>query len=289
MAQPNPAASVEDVDGLIGHVADVLAEPVGPLPLLPKISLALRRVVNDESAGIKGMMQTIASDPLLTARLLASCRKAGGEDIRSLNHAAHVLGAAGVTSVIAGAVHQGYTFKTRHYGACLASVRRHSLATARVGYALAGRCGADGKAAYLAGVVHDIGFAGALVVLGRPGLTPPALDGLWSDIDACHVQVSVQLCRAWGLHPSIVEAVEQHDAEHVLHPQPLSACVRLANHFAAMHGARIATPWRADEERPMTTGTLGLAYTQLAREAGMTVEEGTRAMLEAEGFVNSIR
>ena len=55
--------------------------------------------------------------------------------------------------------------------------------------------------AFLCGLLHDVGIAGILLVLGDVGRgeKPPDLTALWPSIDSVHAKAGARMVELWGL------------------------------------------------------------------------------------------
>lgn len=258
------------------------------LPLAPGMAVALRRIVVAPHASVREMVELLAGDPLLLGHMLIAARRAGRPQLRSVQDAAAALERPGVANLCVQHLTEGYVFRTRHYGACLASVSRHARATGHLAHLLAAHLGADGREAYLAGVLHEAGFAAALVHVGSSEAPPgtvanagPPLDLEWPRIEAVAPAVTAELCNHWGVHPEIIHAL---GAMHGARPAatPLECTLHLAHILADALGRGVVTPWGTDAPDPTqfiyAAAPLGIdgARARQLLEAGRARLEGVK-------------
>jgi putative nucleotidyltransferase with HDIG domain len=126
-------------------------------------------------------------------------------------------------------------FRSAEYSGMMEQLRRHSTACANLCRLLASRAGQDPEHAFLCGLLHDIGIAAILIVLGdrrksEPTLEPSVLDGVVRQI---HEDVSGMLVRLWKLPDEVAEVVAHHHGMGSVETGPaLSAVVAIADTLA---------------------------------------------------------
>jgi len=276
----NAAIQLRHIELAPGDAVAAVEDPC--VAMVPAMALALRRVVSNPNASVREMVELIASDPILLGRLLGTAHRHGVRDVFSIQTAARALGAAGLAQLLVKAVTDGYVIRTRHYGACLGSLRRHARATGHLAHLIAGYTGADGRAAFLAGTLHEIGFAGGLVHVGvESDVGPPALADVWPQLGEVRREAHNTLFERWGLHPAIGHAI------HALHvdapaPNPLATTLRLADLLARICGKGVVSPWR--EERPEQS-----SFVYAAAAAGVDGLHARRLLDEGRWRVSDIK
>ncbi len=239
------AVSLESSISLEPEVAVLAAADARPA-LVPAVAMALRRAVHPEVT-VRTMVELLAGDPLLIGQMLVAAGAQHPGPYRTVHDAACVLDRAGVAGVIARTIRQGRVFRTRHYGACLTSLRRHSRAVGQLAHMMAPHLGVDGREAYLMGLVHDVGFAGGLVRMGNETTSKaPPLADTWNAIADASREATATLCAQWGLHEPLASAID------ALHAQDepttaLSATLQLAHMLAQVLGADVVTPWGREQ------------------------------------------
>lgn len=163
------------------------------------------------------MERLVARDPVVAAKVMQVARSplyGGGAAIDSLRRAIVHIGFEGTRNAI--------FMVTMHAeiarGGDVESQKRlwkHSLACAATAQRLARPCGAEPDAAFLAGLLHDIGRAAAMAAVQQIQHRQPALRDapapvVQEAIDSLHVPAGVFLARRWGLADPIVQAIGKH-------------------------------------------------------------------------------
>jgi len=141
------------------------------------------------------------------------------------------------------------------------SLRRHCRATAHLSRIVSQHTSKAEDQAFLCGLLHDVGIAGILLVLGdvERGKKPPDLTPLWPAIDAAHAKAGARMVVLWGLPPEIAMAVGAHhqvrigaDFDH-----PVAATICLAEALATELDLGLA-PSRDGEHEPTEPDLAGL-------------------------------
>ena len=189
------------------------------LPTLPRVSLELRTALADEHASIGTIAGIVERDPGLSAKLLQVINSpifGLRRSVTSSREAVSYLGLDLLQDLML-ALHTYSCFELPVGGRLTMQMHRdHSLRTARIAAAIAGR---EHAAAFSAGLLHDVGtlllhaelpdlmneLYCASVVQGRPQheLEREA----WG---VTHADVGAFLLGLWGLPDSIVQSVALH-------------------------------------------------------------------------------
>ncbi len=188
------------------------------LPPLPDVAMRLINAVNDVRCGANQIVGILRSDAALTAEVL---RRANSPvygltaRVGSPGQAVMMLGtdeiARMATSISLG----------RHFGTGQRAMRRlwrHAFARATLAERLARTTGAATEAAYIGGLLADIGIYGFLVsfpdterrILEAAGNAAALLAAEDQAFGGDHCQAGVWLARHWRLPESIVEAIGGH-------------------------------------------------------------------------------
>ncbi len=200
------------------HIDDVMAK-VPSLPALPQIVSRILESLNDESINLDSLGDTITSDPAVAVRLLAAANSGifGGQHVSSLRQAMMLLGVGRVKQVIvATAIIDRYKTPLP-----FDAVRmwRHSLGVAICAQDIARHAGVNPEAAYIAGLLHDIGqlllfavdshrYAEVMHKYGEGERDLVTLEIEMLGLD--HAQVGGELAKRWNLPKDIVEAIARH-------------------------------------------------------------------------------
>jgi putative nucleotidyltransferase with HDIG domain len=123
---------------------------------------------------------------------------------------------------------------------------RHSLGCAMVCRKFSEKLGVDGEKAYMAGLLHDLGFmVNCLVFSSEFGTAMerachkeiPLYDAERSVMGFTHCETGQALAEKWELAPDIIEVIARHHAvEQSQKAQPLVALVHLSDLLCRMRG-----------------------------------------------------
>jgi putative nucleotidyltransferase with HDIG domain len=231
-SQAPPLATVWQVsEGL----RRVFGSPGYKPPMLPSVALEIHElscrpdIENDKLIGV------LERDPMLAGHVLKVANSPifrGRDAETSLRSAVLRLGLKNLGEIVFELALHMRVFRSAEYSSAMEELRRHSTACANLCRLLATRVGQDPENAFLCGLLHDIGIAAILIVLGerRKGesvLDPAVLDEVVRQI---HEGVSGMLVRLWKLPDEVVEVVAHHHGRATIETAPvLSAVVAVAD------------------------------------------------------------
>jgi HD-like signal output (HDOD) protein/CheY-like chemotaxis protein len=226
------------------------------LPSLPRIYHALQRLIADPTAGTAVVARLVEQDMAMSARLLQLVNSGFfglPRRVVSIEQAVSLLGIQTIQNlVIASEV-----FGTNTTNAKLPVLQAHAMLTARIAARIAPKP-VSAQDAFLAGLLHDIGF----LVLSEA--SPEQVDrvlelcrrgvSLTDAESACgllpHSRIGGYLLGLWGLPYPICEAVTLHHTPRARHGKldfDLLATVHLADALAAEHAEELPLEAPLDE------------------------------------------
>jgi len=133
-------------------------------------------------------------------------------------------------------------FRSVAYAEPMELVRRHSTACAHLSRLVASFTPIATEYAFLCGLLHDVGIAAALILLGEDKKTASGIDSvmLAMALQQCHQEASAVLTRLWKL-PQDIQLVVRHHHDVIIerHPHPLAAVVALAEDLTRENGMGI--------------------------------------------------
>jgi HD-like signal output (HDOD) protein len=98
----------------------------------------------------------------------------------------------------------------------------------------------DDNYAYMCGLLHDVGIAGAIIsMVGKPGtIAPIEFKTLWPVLSSIHAQFTIQLAMLWNL-PTELRTILRHHHTFAIErcPNPMASVTILAEIIAAGIGA----------------------------------------------------
>lgn len=216
----------------------VFGSPGYKPPMLPSVALEIHELSCHPDIDTNKLIGVLERDPMLAGHVLkvANSPMFRGRDAEtSLRSAVLRLGLKNLGEVVFELALHMRVFRSADYTEIMEDLRRHSTACANLCRLLATRAGQDPENAFLCGLLHDIGTAAILIVLGERRKTEPALDPAVLDevVRQIHEHVSGMLVRLWKLPDEVVEVVAHHHGKDVVESAPaLSAVVALADGLA---------------------------------------------------------
>ena len=133
-------------------------------------------------------------------------------------------------------------FRSQAYAESMEIVRRHSTACAHLARVVSSFTSLASEYAFLCGLLHDIGMAAALIVLGEQKETAAGFDPtlLGIALQQCHQEASAVVAGLWKL-PADVQLVLGHHHDVVIDGfvHPLAAVVALADELTCDLGLGI--------------------------------------------------
>jgi HD-like signal output (HDOD) protein len=203
-------------------------------PLLPAVALEVHALAQQSNVDVAKVVEVMRKDPMLAGRVLKIAQSAAFAPvgtITSLQDAVVRLGLRNL-SEIAWEVSLGMrVFRSQAYAEAMEIVRRHSTACAYLARMVSGFTSIASEYAFLCGLLHDIGMAAALIVLGEQKATAGGLDPtlLGPALQQCHQEASGVVAGLWRL-PADVQLVLAHHHDVMIDGfvHPLAAVVALA-------------------------------------------------------------
>jgi putative nucleotidyltransferase with HDIG domain len=233
---PPPLATVLRVsEGL----RRVFGSPGYKPPMLPSVALEIHELSCRPDIDTNKLTAVLESDPMLAGHVLRVANSPifrGRDAETSLRSAVLRLGLKNLGEIVFELALHMRVFRSVEYSGIMEQLRRHSTASANLCRILAKRAGQDPENAFLCGLLHDIGIAAILIVLGERAKSEAALDGkvLEEVVRQTHEEVSRMLVRLWKLPDEVSEVVAHHHSAADLGAAPsLSAVVVIADALAA--------------------------------------------------------
>jgi HD-like signal output (HDOD) protein len=221
----------------------LFAEPNYQPPVLPVMALKLLHLSRKAETNISDLVTLLEMDPVITAdvlRLAQSAAFSSGQEPKSIHDCITRIGLRRAGDLFLHAALDATIFRAPGYEQVLERLRRHSVATGEIARMICKPAGLDDNYAYMCGLLHDIGIAGAIISIGgKPGTTAPIeFKNLWPVLSSIHAQFTIQLAMLWNL-PIELRAVLQHHHTFAIErsPHPIAAVTILAEIIAAGTGS----------------------------------------------------
>ena len=207
-------------------------------PLLPAVAMQVQQLSTRADVDIPALVAVMEKDPMFAARVLKiaqSAAFASAGSIASLRDAVVRIGLRNLTDIAWEVAMNMRVFRSQAYAQPMEAVRRHSTACAHLARLLSAQTGISSEYAFLCGLLHDIGMAASLIVLGeqQPAAQPldPMLLGMI--LKRCHQEASQVIATLWKL-PGDVQLVVGHHHDVIIQGfvHPLAAVVAVAEQLA---------------------------------------------------------
>ena len=241
------APSGPDPTALESALDEAFASPRYRPPTLPAAAMEVMQLTSRPDARFGDVVKVLDRDPVLAARILSiaqSAMYATRVPVLSLQQAAVRLGLGTLRDLVLEAALHTKVFRVPGYDELMARLYRHSTATAHVTRALCKRAGVKFEYGFLAGLLHDLGIAAALLVVAeRREWRAVRLHVLAAALDAVHAEASGKLASRWGLPAAIQEVIARHGALEVgAEIGPANAALLLAEQLCWEAGAGMLPP-----------------------------------------------
>jgi HD-like signal output (HDOD) protein len=238
------------------RVQKTFASPAYRPPMLPAVALDVLELSQKADVDFEQVVRLLEKDPVLAAKVLSisqSAAYATRTPILSLRTAVVRLGLKTLRDIVLEAALHLKVFRVPGFEPAMARLARHSTASAHVIRAICRRTRVETEYAFLCGLLHDVGFAAALLALsGDPQLGRAPFEALAPVVDDVHDEASGLLARLWKLPAQVQRVVARH---HDLgkEPEPVSAALVVAEQLVWEAGAGIEPP--PPDANPMSLAT----------------------------------
>src|SRR6185369_2123245 len=214
------ALGLLDEDAITERLVQAFESKTYTPPRLPDVAnelLTLSRDPNVEFGKIKSLLER---DAMLAGEILSVARSAfynRSGSVVTLQDALARLGLEKLRGIVTHAAMSLRVFRSQDYSFWMQRLRNHSLSTAHIGRIVSRYAKLPEEQVFLGGLLHDIGMAGILLVLGdaKRGQNAPALDVLWPSIHGAHGKAGARMVDLWGLPAEVGVAVQAHHYVHV--------------------------------------------------------------------------
>lgn len=253
------------------------------LPPPPAVVMKTMALLRDPNFTPKDASPIIERDTVLAARVLRaanSVQHGGMERAKSLPQALTRLGIDRLRTVLM-EVSANRLFESRdpRIAEATRGLWGHSLAVAMLARDVSALCGiTETEAAYLSGLLHDIGKpVVAWVLLEAEKSVVGTRTNVWIDpevwievINLTHRPVGVSLAQKWGLPESVTAAIQDCAEYNGGDRLSVANAVRFANALAKREGIYVGKVDQADAEALVMIGRslLGIDDSVLSRLSG---------------------
>jgi putative nucleotidyltransferase with HDIG domain len=227
------------------------------VPSMPDVAARCAALARGADVELPAAAKAIECDPVLAARLLAQANGAGA----SVAQACARLGAAAVRALLADAAgRQLFQSRDPRIAAAVRHLWEHAVAVALLSRDFAALLGEiDAEAAYLAGLLHDVGKAiGAAMLLELERSSADRLDltaDRWLDaVHAVHRSIAVALAAEWRFPEPLARAIRDPGEFDTSDRRSVGNVVCFANAIAKLQGLYVGTFARDEAEALVMLG-----------------------------------
>jgi putative nucleotidyltransferase with HDIG domain len=260
-----------------------LSENQLTLPPPPSVVMKTMALLRDPNFTPKDATPLIERDSVLAARVLRaanSVQHGGMERAKSLPQALTRLGVDKLrAALIEVSAHRLFESRDSRIADATRGLWEHSLAVAMLSRDVAALCGvSETEAAYLAGLLHDIGKpVVAWVLLEAEKSVIGTRTNVWIEpdvwievINRSHRPVGVMLAQKWGLPESVSAAIADCAEYNGADRLSVANCVRFSNALAKREGIYVGKVDQADADALVMIGRslLGIDDNILSRLSG---------------------
>jgi len=255
-------AAAPRISELEDYILETFDSPGYRPPELPKVAMEMMELSHKVEVPVERIAAVLQRDAVLAARVLQRARSvyyAGAAKIDTLQAALVRLGTAALRNLVLESAIHSKVFRSKEFEKPMERLRCHAIAVAHLSRLIGARAKLNPETAYLCGLMHDVGIAGALLVLAPAyGSIDPAM--LWPALGMVHDRVGTALVQLWGLPEEVAGVVAvHHKVDDAKTTQPLVAVLRIAEGAAIGVGASLFSPSSAEElnfELPTKEGLL---------------------------------
>ncbi len=245
-------------------------------PVLPAAAMEVHRLSRSKEVKLEQVLQALERDPLLAARIVkaASSPAFGGLAIHSLRVAIMRIGMSNLAELVWEVALNMRVFRSKLYDAPMNAVRKHSTACAYTARTVAKLTAVPLDYAFLCGLLHDVGAAAALHLLGedvaRAGTQPLRAELLDVVLASTHAEASRLVASLWRLPDDMQLVLANHHTVIVSqHVHPVAAIIAVAERLLNEEGgsfALLTAAWDQTSDRSFATAcdALGLNAQALA-------------------------
>ena len=254
------AASVGGIDrtDVTERLRRTFSSPAYRPPMLPAVAIQVMELSHKPDVKFEDVVRLLQTDPVLAARVLSiagSAAYAARTPILTLQQAAVRLGLKALREVVLEAALHLKVFRVPGYEELMARLAAHSAAVAHVMRSVCRRTRIESEYAFLCGLLHDVGFAAALLAFaGDPAMRAVPFAELAPVLGEAHAEASGTLARLWKLPAPLQRVVAtHHDVEVDGKPEPVNAALVVAEQLAWEAGSGLAPPPEGADPMSLTT------------------------------------
>lgn len=216
-ALASPGSRDEALSGpLRERIADRIAKQDLDIPMLPQVAGEILAQGNSEGADVRRLSDLLHRDQALAGHVLRVANSAAyGGDVRiqSIQQALIRIGLVQMREIVVTVALHGKVFRSASHKELTAELWRHSTVTGLFAKEIARHLRANVEAAFVCGLLHDVGKPVALGLLldvcketGQSVSTAASV----AVLEEFHVQVGSLLGERWTLPDDVLQSIAHH-------------------------------------------------------------------------------
>ncbi|XOV87822.1 MAG: HDOD domain-containing protein [Pseudomonadota bacterium] len=209
-----PGAVSPQTDGLQEKIGARLAAGDLDIPMLPRVAGAVIALTQDPTADMASLARFIQQDPALASRVMKIANSPsyrGVTPMASLQQAIARLGMKVMGEVALAASIGARVFSARGYESDMQALWHHAVLSAGWAREIARIRRTNVEAAFMCGLLHQIGKPVVLQLVTELSPVPPTQAMLSDIISEFYVPAGAQLAGAWGLPAMVVTTINCHN------------------------------------------------------------------------------
>jgi putative nucleotidyltransferase with HDIG domain len=217
---------------------------LGNLPAAPAVVTQLAEYLGRDEVDPRTVARMVAQDPVLAAKCLSLANSSVyglQRRVSTIQDALAVVGQQAIGSIVSAMAVAGRFQQLQIHGYELRDFWLHSVCTALVARALAKHTRVNPEAAFIAGLLHDIGklalaarfpehFAGVVEYQRREDCRP--LDAEKKTLGFTHCEIGEAVAEEWKFSPEVARAVAGHHEPETHPASTLTSLVHVADVLA---------------------------------------------------------
>jgi putative nucleotidyltransferase with HDIG domain len=245
-ADPRYGRGVVEVDGwvdgqdVLASLKETFASPTYSPPKLPAMAMELFQLSQQANVSFPEVAKLLERDPVVCGDVLKVAQSpayAGRVQVQSIPQALSRLGLTALRDLVFQTSMNAKVFRAKPYQGALEQLRTHCQAVAYASRIVCRYTAFDDNYAFLCGLLHDVGRAGALISMADGNEKPPPLEEILQPVDEVHAEASEIMVRRWGLPEEVALVVGAHHTVSIQgYAHPLAAAVGFADRLVREAG-----------------------------------------------------
>lgn len=239
-------------DAVSNKISEILQERIKKqqleVPMLPEVAGKVLRLTQDPESEASDLAKLIQSDQTLAGNVMRIANSAAyspNSQMVSLQQAITRLGMRVVAEIAVSASVNSSMFNTPGYEKHISYEIRYSLASGLWAKEVARACRKNVEAAFLAGLLHDIGRPVAIqsiLEIAKENNLNPSKDTVFDLEEEFQQEIGLCVLETWEMASSVISSVRYFNNYSEAHPAQLQTMIVVA-------GAKVANYFLCEEDR----------------------------------------